>query len=607
MAKAGRPQGGPKGQTDQANALAVFVRELTKEFTVRELAERYKISKTSWGEYRAGIKTIHLHLLKRLVDDAVRDERTRTVRWEQAQRLHAQATAALQPPPLAQPAHLGGEVTPLQAAAQASATLEDAERLVHILLGVIAGLQMQAPLTASTDAAAAGPAVPDPAVATGYLREAHDRLDLIRVIHTTVSGVRDQVTAEEPATGAVPGTPPALEGTASTHGTGALLPVHNAQASHEAATVLAVSRAALAEQYAAVRLLTARSVGADTALVAATQPATEQPAALPESQPAAPPRERPHRRRTLVVVAVAVALTAVATSAAVVTTLNMRDTKHPPNHQAHQPLPATATPNASPPSPSQPASRSPSSSSSASATSSPRARNTASTTSVPDTFIGTWEGESNEPGEGAATLHRFVIRKGPVGTQIADILTSSTNALCQSKGTLITTGTHLILAPEPVTTIPDNLCATTGHLTLRHRGKTTLTLETAGTTFKLHRATPTTQTIPTPYLGTWQAQDGNDPTSSVRLTIRQGTPGHARAEFAWDGDVHHCRGFSVLASVDSTLRFGPETVTSSEPDGFCTQTPTRVMHRPQGNTMHVQWIASTNGAAPRSFTFTRTN
>lgn len=68
----------------------------------------------------------------------------------------------------------------------------------------------------------------------------------------------------------------------------------------------------------------------------------------------------------------------------------------------------------------------------------------------------------------------------------------------------------------------------------------------------------------------------------------------------------HCRGFSLLASIDQTLRFGPETVTSSESENFCTRTPTRVMSRPLGSTMHVE-IAPADGESPRSLTFTRTD
>ncbi|MFD8380719.1 hypothetical protein ACFV2X_19575 [Streptomyces sp. NPDC059679] len=58
MGRAGRPQGPSKGSAEEANALAGFLRELTAGMTVRELAERYRTSKTIWGEYRSGAKMI---------------------------------------------------------------------------------------------------------------------------------------------------------------------------------------------------------------------------------------------------------------------------------------------------------------------------------------------------------------------------------------------------------------------------------------------------------------------------------------------------------------------------------------------------------------------
>lgn len=600
MVKAGRPQGGPKGQTGQANELAAFLRDLTRDFTVRDLAERYKISKTSWGEYRSGNKTIHLHLLKRLVDDLVRDPRSHTIRWEQAQRLHAQATAALQPP--AQPQPTGGGVTPLEAAAQASETMEGAERLVHMLLGVIAGLQMNAPHPTPVD-----PTVhqtsPDPGTAgdqaADWLREAHQRLHQVRDIHTTLSHVRDQ------AETAAPQTTPDPEDALSSRDEGTSLPARGTRASRPTAILLSDARTALAEQYSAVRLLTARSVGGDTAIVATTRPA-DVPAPPPREPGTASPSHSP-RRRILAVVAATLTLIAVASGAAVVTTLNLTDAKHPRTEQAKQTPPAISSPTRFPPSISPPSSPSPSTTTSPSprTSSSPHARNTVSTTG-PESFLGTWEGEYDVPGEQLAILRRLVIGKGTDGTRTADILTSSTHALCRSTATLTTSGTHLVLAPRPISSTSDSQCSTTGPLTLSHRSDSAITVETDGTTYTLRRTAPAAQTIPAMFLGTWEAQDGADATSSVRVTIRQGAPGRARAEFAWDGDVHHCRGFSVLVSIDQNLRFGPETVTSSEPENFCTRTPTRVMSRPLGSTMQVE-IAPADGERPRSLTFTRTD
>ncbi|MGP8300739.1 hypothetical protein ACTPOK_22975 [Streptomyces inhibens] len=224
---------------------------------------------------------------------------------------------------------------------------------------------------------------------------------------------------------------------------------------------------------------------------------------------------------------------------------------------------------------------------------------------VPDGYLGTWEGEFTKPGERATTLRRIVIRKGAVGAEIADVLTSSKDSLCQSNGTLVSAGTGLVVAPKLTSGIPSDLCTASGDITLRRHGNTGITWQSEGTTVTLHRPASAARTIPAQFLGTWTAQDGNDPTSSVRMTINQGTLGSARAEFIWEGDAHHCEGFSVLVSISDVLRFSPETVTKSEPERFCTQTPTRIMSQPQGDTMHMEWVAPSDGSAPRAFTFNR--
>jgi len=99
--RAGRPQGRPRGSTEQANALAEFLLSLTSGMTVRELAGRYHVGKTLWGEYRSGQKIIPLELLRQLAQDRTPDERTRQVRMETAERLHA---AALEAGPATEPA-----------------------------------------------------------------------------------------------------------------------------------------------------------------------------------------------------------------------------------------------------------------------------------------------------------------------------------------------------------------------------------------------------------------------------------------------------------------------------------------------------------------------
>ena len=65
--RVGRPQGRARGSTEQVNALAEFLLTLTSGMTVRELAGRYPVGKTLWGQYRSGQKIIPFELLTRLV------------------------------------------------------------------------------------------------------------------------------------------------------------------------------------------------------------------------------------------------------------------------------------------------------------------------------------------------------------------------------------------------------------------------------------------------------------------------------------------------------------------------------------------------------------
>ncbi|MGW2183454.1 RICIN domain-containing protein [Streptomyces sp. NPDC001732] len=188
MVKAGRPQGGLKGQTEQANALAAFLRNLTKDFTVRELAERYKISKTSWGEYRAGTKMIELHLLQQVVRDLVRDERVRSAVTARAEELHqlAKTAESSTPPPTA--LRTGGE-PPDQVLRAADAEVRESKELLQALREVIAHLQA-APPTPSKPNAPDGTGNPDHPPAASALGEATEQLARMEELQATAESVR---------------------------------------------------------------------------------------------------------------------------------------------------------------------------------------------------------------------------------------------------------------------------------------------------------------------------------------------------------------------------------------------------------------------------------
>ncbi|WP_030773802.1 MULTISPECIES: RICIN domain-containing protein [unclassified Streptomyces] len=180
VAKAGRPQGGFKGRTEQANELAAFLRDLTRNSTIRELAERYRISKTSWGEYRSGSKILPWHLLERTVLDRVHDSRGRAELLAKARRLH---TAALEAEQVQRPAPAAAAA---RAQRQAEEDLAHTERLTQALLQIAAVLQNSSPphpepASAAGDASSpdAGPADP---VARQHLEQAQVHLERLQQI-----------------------------------------------------------------------------------------------------------------------------------------------------------------------------------------------------------------------------------------------------------------------------------------------------------------------------------------------------------------------------------------------------------------------------------------
>ncbi|ADI08053.1 serine/threonine protein kinase [Streptomyces bingchenggensis BCW-1] len=180
MGRAGRPQGPPKGSTEEANALAGFLRDLTAGMTVRELAERYHTSKTIWGEYRSGTKIIPLGRLNSVVRDRIRDERGRTTMLAKARRLYEAAITAEQTVRSAE--------DPGAARRQVEADRAESEKLVKALLQII---------TALTDPDEPVGAGPDAELIRQHLAEARHRLGVVREVQQAA----ERVLADTPERG----------------------------------------------------------------------------------------------------------------------------------------------------------------------------------------------------------------------------------------------------------------------------------------------------------------------------------------------------------------------------------------------------------------------
>ncbi|MEV7937869.1 RICIN domain-containing protein [Kitasatospora sp. NPDC088264] len=208
MGSAGRPQGQLKGETEQANALARFVREVTGGATVRELAQRYPASKTSWSEYRSAEKDIPWHLLERLVHDCAVDPQARTVLLVRARALHEQAGRAAAG---TAPSHAEGRSAARQALErarqaqrQAEAGVAQAEDLIRVLVAIVAELRGE--LSAGTeDGAGPGGRVSDGGYAAqsrrSRLREATRCLAEVRRIREDACQVQRTAGWEEDTVG----------------------------------------------------------------------------------------------------------------------------------------------------------------------------------------------------------------------------------------------------------------------------------------------------------------------------------------------------------------------------------------------------------------------
>ncbi|MFD7963663.1 RICIN domain-containing protein [Streptomyces zaomyceticus] len=159
MARTGRRQGPVKGATPAADELAGFLREITAQLTVRELADRFGGGRTLWSEYRSGASTVPLGRLNAVVRDRFRDARGREAMLERARLLHA---AALMARAVAEP-----EVSVREALVRAEAAAADAVLLVRVLLSIVQLLQ--GPFLAARTGADAGPAADGPDAPTAEL------------------------------------------------------------------------------------------------------------------------------------------------------------------------------------------------------------------------------------------------------------------------------------------------------------------------------------------------------------------------------------------------------------------------------------------------------
>lgn len=207
MVGAGRPQGRLKGETEQADALARFVREVTAGITVRKLAQRYPAGRTSWSEYRSAEKDIPWHLLQRLIHDHEADPRARTMLLARAGHLHEQATRAaegLRPPAAERSAAQQALDRARQAQRQAEAGVAESEELIRVLVAIVAELRSELGADATDEASPAARLLGDGEAAEwrrARLREATRCLTEVRRIRESAREVQRRAGREHDAVG----------------------------------------------------------------------------------------------------------------------------------------------------------------------------------------------------------------------------------------------------------------------------------------------------------------------------------------------------------------------------------------------------------------------
>ncbi|MFH8367738.1 serine/threonine-protein kinase [Streptomyces sp. NPDC018031] len=315
--------------------------------------------------------------------------------------------------------------------------------------------------------------------------------------------------------------------------------------------------------------------------------------------PGTPGGRKPRRgRRMLVVAAAAVATLLVAGAATFVLTRGDGDKK---DDTAKGPDSKTS---------SRPADRSADPTPSRSGSSSPSQNATAPVTTgdVPDGYLGAWQGEIVQDGYDSGKIMRIVLTQGTIGSPVAESLTSSGDAFCQTQSTLKTVDGLLVVddGSEVSTSVPADACSSVGEQTLNLRDGSIIWTDSDGSMeATLRKAESGNEAIPAAYLGTWQATDafGVD-NATYQVTIEQGAFGTPVATTLWKSDRTKCEGTMRLVSVDGGLVLSTEEITRSVPADKCSAVGSYTFTADGENKLRIEYDAE-DSDEPQPMTFTR--
>lgn len=192
---------------------------------------------------------------------------------------------------------------------------------------------------------------------------------------------------------------------------------------------------------------------------------------------------------------------------------------------------------------------------------------------VPTEYLGAWEGEIKESGESTGKIRRVVLSQGPVGSVVAETLTSDSDSFCQDSAKLKSVDSLLLIEDEDVaTSIPEDSCSVVGEQTLRLGNDGTLAWSTTDGSSEatLRPSKSGGKPIPAEYVGTWLAKDAfGKPDATLKITIKQGAIGSVVAQEVADSKKYHCEGDRILASVEKGLVVSPSKFTGGTPKNLC--------------------------------------
>ncbi|WP_445515595.1 protein kinase domain-containing protein [Streptomyces sp. NEAU-174] len=192
---------------------------------------------------------------------------------------------------------------------------------------------------------------------------------------------------------------------------------------------------------------------------------------------------------------------------------------------------------------------------------------------VPTEYLGAWEGEIKESGESTGKIRRVVLSQGPVGSVVAETLTSDSDSFCQDSAKLKSVDSLLLIEDEEVaTSIPEDSCSAVGEQTLRLGNDGTLAWSTTDGSSEatLRPSKSGGKPIPAEYVGTWLAKDAfGKPDATLKITIKQGAIGSVVAQEVADSKKYHCEGDRILASVEKGLVVSPSKFTGGTPKNLC--------------------------------------